>query len=430
MNYNEALRYIDDRFVSFQTVGRTAYRGGLEAIASMCRRMGDPQRRYPTLHIAGTNGKGSVAHMLAATLQAAGYRTGLYTSPHLHDFRERIRIDGTPISEEGVCNFLDRHAQDMEAEGLSYFEMTTAMAFDWFARNEVDVAVIETGLGGRLDATNIITPRLSIITNIGLDHCDLLGDTIARIAGEKAGIIKPSVPVLIGETHPESRPVFVARAAETNSPILFADTRYACTAKTTCDDCARYTLRNLADDTETDYEVDLSGDYQQKNLITVRAAIDLLRQYAPTLAVSNEALHTGLRHAAATTGLRGRWQIIGHEPLTVADGGHNPAGLTETMRQLAACRCNRLYMVIGFAADKDLDHILDLLPQKAYYLFTQADSPRALPAAQLAELAARHGLHGETAPSAEAALQRARELATPQDMIFVGGSFYLIANLV
>ena len=257
MTYPEALRYIDDRFVSFQTVGRTAYRGGLEAIASMCRRMGNPQNRFPSIHIAGTNGKGSVAHMLAAVLQAAGYRTGLYTSPHLHDFRERIRIDGTSIPEEGVCDFLERHAEAMEAEQLSYFEMTTAMAFDWFARNRVDAAVIETGLGGRLDATNIIVPQLSIITNIGLDHCDLLGDTIALIAGEKAGIIKPSVPVLIGETHPESRPVFTARAAETASPIVFADTRYRCTAKEDRDDCARYTLRDLADGTETSYDLDL-----------------------------------------------------------------------------------------------------------------------------------------------------------------------------
>lgn len=429
MTYPEALRYIDDRFVSFQTVGRTAYRGGLEAIASMCRRMGNPQNRFPSIHIAGTNGKGSVAHMLAAVLQAAGYRTGLYTSPHLHDFRERIRIDGTSIPEEGVCDFLERHAEAMEAEQLSYFEMTTAMAFDWFARNRVDAAVIETGLGGRLDATNIIVPQLSIITNIGLDHCDLLGDTIALIAGEKAGIIKPSVPVLIGETHPESRPVFTARAAETASPIVFADTRYRCTAKEDRDDCARYTLRDLADGTETSYDLDLTGDYQQKNLVTVRTAVELLRSGSP-FAIDGEALRTGLRHAAATTGLRGRWQVIGHDPLVVADGGHNPAGFAETMRQLAASPRDRLYMVVGFAADKDLDHLLALMPHDARYFFTQADSPRALPAERLAELAARHRLTGETAPSARIALDRARALATPRDMIFVGGSFYLIADLV
>lgn len=429
MNYSEAIRYIDDRFVSFQTIGRTAYRGGLEAIAAMCRRMGDPQHRYPTLHIAGTNGKGSVAHMLAAILQAAGYRTGLYTSPHLHDFRERIRIDGVPIPEEDVCAFLERHAAAMEQEGLSYFEMTTAMAFDCFARHEVEIAVIETGLGGRLDATNIITPLLSIITNIGLDHCDLLGDTIARIAGEKAGIIKPSVPVLIGETHPESRPVFVARAAACGAPITFADTCYTCTAKEDHGTYARYTLRRLADGAEATYDLDLTGDYQQKNLATVRTAVDLLRNGSPFVP-GDEALHTGLRHAAASTGLRGRWQVIGQAPLTVADGGHNPAGLTETMRQLAACRYDRLYMIVGFAADKDLEHILAMLPTEAYYFFTQADSPRALPAERLAELGARHHLHGETAPTVNDALEQARSLATPQDMIFVGGSFYLIAGIV
>ena len=429
MNYTQTLEFLFSSLPAFESQGATAYKPGLERITAFCRHLGNPQRNFFTIHIAGTNGKGSVAHIIASVLQQAGYRTGLFTSPHLQDFRERIRVDGEMIPKQKVVNFVDKHHDKMVELQLSFFEMTAAMAFDYFAQSDVEVAVIETGLGGRLDATNLIVPILSIITNIGLDHCDLLGDTIARIAGEKAGIIKPSVPVLIGETHPESRPVFVARAAACGAPITFADTCYTCTAKEEHGTYARYTLRRLADGAEATYDLDLTGDYQQKNLATVRTAVDLLRNGSPFVP-GDEALHTGLRHAAASTGLRGRWQVIGQAPLTVADGGHNPAGLTETMRQLAACRYDRLYMIVGFAADKDLEHILAMLPTEAYYFFTQADSPRALPAERLAELGARHHLHGETATTVNDALERARSLATPQDMIFVGGSFYLIAGIV
>ena len=277
MTYQEALDFLNGNFVSFQTAGRTAYKGGLEAITGMCRAMGDPQRDYLSIHIAGTNGKGSVAHMLASVLQAAGYRTGLYTSPHLHDFRERIRVDGEMIPQEKVAAFLDRYGKEMTERGLSYFEMTTAMAFHRFSEAGVEVAVVETGLGGRLDATNVLQPILSIITNIGLDHSDILGPTVAHIAAEKAGIIKPGIPVLVGETDPESAPVFTARTAECGSPLVFADRTYECTGSTLRPPLQYCTLRRIGDGATRTIAIDLLGGYQRKNLVTVRTAVSLLR---------------------------------------------------------------------------------------------------------------------------------------------------------
>ena len=429
MTYQEAVDFLNGNFVSFQTAGRTAYKGGLEAIAAMCRAMGEPQRDYLSIHIAGTNGKGSVPHMLASILQSAGYRTGLYTSPHLHDFRERIRVDGRMIPEAAVASLLDRYGQEMVDRGLSYFEMTTAMAFRHFSEAGVEVAVVETGLGGRLDATNILRPALSIITNIGLDHSDLLGSTVAQIAAEKAGIIKPGVPVLIGESDPESAPVFTARAAECGAPLTFADRVYECTESTLSLPLQSCTLRRIGDDSLRTITLDLPGAYQRKNLVTVRTAVDLLCRHTQ-LAVSRRALLDGCRHVTAATGLSGRWQVVDQAPLTVADGGHNPHGIKEIVSQLQTGEYDRLYMILGFSADKGLEEILPLLPTGAYYLFTQANSPRALSAGELAAQAARYGLTGETVPDAATALARARSLASPRDMIFIGGSFYLIGEIV
>ena len=367
--------------------------------------------------------------MLASVLQAAGYRTGLYTSPHLHDFRERIRVDGEMIPQEKVAAFLDRYGKEMTERGLSYFEMTTAMAFHRFSEAGVEVAVVETGLGGRLDATNVLQPILSIITNIGLDHSDILGPTVAHIAAEKAGIIKPGIPVLVGETDPESAPVFTARAAECGSPLVFADRTYECTGSTLRPPLQYCTLRRIGDGATRTIAIDLLGEYQRKNLVTVRTAVSLLR-HRPQHYPSRRAMLDGCRNAMSTTGLSGRWQVLAETALTVADGGHNPHGMTEIVRQLNAGGYERLYMVLGFSADKELDDILPLLPGAAYYLFTQAASPRALPAAELAAKAERYGLHGETLPEAAAALARARALASPHDMIFIGGSFYHIGDII
>lgn len=429
MTYSEAVDFVNGNFISFQSAGRAAYHEGLEAITAMCRAMGDPQGDYLTIHIAGTNGKGSVAHMLASVLQAAGYRTGLYTSPHMHDFRERIRVDGVPVSEDGVAAFLTEYGGLVREYGLTYFEMTTAMAFKWFADSGVEVAVVETGLGGRLDATNIITPVLSVITNIGLDHCDILGSTIARIAAEKSGIIKERVPVVVGESDPGSAQVFITRAAECSSPIIFADLTYDCMGHEYRDGLDYYTLRRTDTGTVQEIGTDLRGGFQQKNLITARTAVSALRRRTP-LSISSHDLREGFGSVAVSTGLRGRWQVVSRSPLTVADGGHNPHAMAAIVEQLSRSQYDRLYMVMGFSADKALDTILAMLPSDAHYIFTQADSPRAMPAARLADEAAAHGLEGEAVENPHAALERAQALATQRDMIFIGGSFYLVGELI
>lgn len=429
MNYTEALDFLNENFVSFQTAGRTAYHEGLDTIAAACRTMGNPQNDYMTIHIAGTNGKGSVAHMLAAVLQSAGYHTGLYTSPHLHSIRERIRIDGEPIPEYAVADFMSRYGEDIKRLGLSYFEMTTAMAFKWFSESEVEVAIIETGLGGRLDATNIITPAISIITNIGLEHCDILGKTVEAIAAEKAGIIKSRTPVVIGESDPESAHIFITRAAEQSAPIMFADLTYECLEEHPHGTLQRYTLRRIDTGNIQHIELDLLGGFQRKNLITARTAISVLRRKTQ-LSISTKAILEGLRNVTALTGLSGRWQIISHVPLTIADGGHNAHSFKETVRQLRKMEHDRLYMILGFAADKTLDTIFPQLPADAEYIFTQSSSPRAISADRLAEEATHYGLKGKAIADPHAALEHAKSNAGPSDVIFVGGSLYLVGEIL
>ena len=428
MNFSEAEKYLNENFVSFQTAGRKAYREGLDNIINMCHVMGDPQCDYMTIHVAGTNGKGSVAHMLASILQAAGYRTGLYTSPHLESFRERIRIDGEPVSEEGVAEFMTVYGSEMKRMQLSYFEMTTAMAFKWFSQSAVDVAVIETGLGGRLDATNVIEPVLSVITNVTVDHSDILGDTPAKIAAEKAGIIKKNIPVVVGRSDPETDRVFVVRAGESNSVLVFADRLY------TVSECASsgmskcFALADSRTGTERIVETDLCGDYQRENVVTVMAAVGMLNG-CRKLHIDDSAVGTGFRTAALRTGLRARWQVLADAPLTVVDGGHNPDAVSKITAQLAREHFEKLFMVIGFSADKDTDCILRMLPREAYYIFTGANSSRAMSAAELARRASTFGLCGEIADTPAAALAKARQMASPHDMIFVGGSLYLAAEV-
>ena len=428
MNFREAEKYLNENFVSFQTAGRKAYREGLESIINMCRVMGDPQRDYLTVHIAGTNGKGSVAHMLASVLQAAGYKTGLYTSPHLESFRERIRVDGEPVSEEGVAEFMTAYGEVMKQLELSYFEMTTAMAFGWFRESGVDVAVIETGLGGRLDATNVIEPVLSVVTNVSVDHSDILGDTRAKIAAEKAGIIKKNIPVVIGRSNPETDPVFVGRAAELNTKAVFADRLYAASECGSSRGSKCFAVRNLGDGSERVVTTDLCGDYQRENVVTVIAAVEQLNR-SLKLHIDDDAVETGLRTAALRTGLRARWQVLAQSPLTVVDGGHNPDAVSKIVAQLAREHFEKLFMVIGFSADKDTDCILQMLPREAYYIFTAAGSSRAMAADELSRRAAAFGLCGEIANTAADALAKARQLASENDMIFVGGSLYLAAEV-
>ena len=398
MTYTETLDFLYHSLPVFQHIGGSAYKPGFDNIVALEQELGEPHRRFRSVHVAGTNGKGSVSHMLAAVLQAAGYRTGLFTSPHLKDFRERIKVNGQMISEEEVVNFVEQYREAIDRIQPSFFEITTAIAFDYFAREQVDVAVIEVGMGGRLDSTNVIRPLASVITNISWDHAQFLGDTLEKIAGEKAGIIKEMTPVVIGESQIESQLTFITRAKECSAPILFADQLY------------RVVDRQYVGVNQQQFTIESRLDGE-----TFALTVDLLGDYQP---------------AAATTGLSGRWQVVDRAPLTVCDTGHNEGGLREIVAQIARQHYRKLYMVLGFVADKDLDKVLPLLPKEAHYLFTRAGIERALDEKLLAERAAAYGLLGETLPNVTAAVKRARELASPEDMIYIGGSTFIVAEFL
>ena len=429
MNYSETLEFLFTSMPSFQRVGGDAYKPGLERIASFCQHLGNPQRNYYTIHVAGTNGKGSVSHMLASILREAGYRTGLFTSPHLTDFRERIRVDGEMIPKQKIVNFVDKHQDKMKELDLSFFEMTAAMAFDYFDQCDVEVAVIETGLGGRLDATNLITPILSIVTNVSFDHTEFLGETIEKIASEKAGIIKKSIPVIVGQHSEAYDKVFVERAKELNSRIIFAEDEWTLNGVEHFDnENQHFSLTRVRDGKGYELDVDLLGDYQRHNIVTVCAAADYLAENTP-LTISRRAHREGLQVAAASTGLAGRWQVLSREPYTVCDTGHNVDGIRYVAEQLNNLECDRLFAVMGFAREKELSKILALLPAKAHYIFTRANIERARAIEDIAAEATKLGLDFETAPTVWEAVERARCLAQPSDAIFIGGSNYVIAEL-
>ena len=429
MNYTQTLEFLFQSLPAFETQGATGYKPGLERISAFCRHIGNPQRNFFTIHVAGTNGKGSVAHIIASVLQQAGYRTGLFTSPHLRDFRERIRVDGEMIPKQKVVNFVDKHHDKMVELELSFFEMTAAMAFDYFAQSDVEVAVIETGLGGRLDATNIIVPILSIVTNIGLEHTALLGDTLQKIAAEKAGIIKKSIPVIVGEADNRYNEVFEQVAAANKSRVIYAEKAFLCEEQHSEGEHQRFRLRRTRDNQAFEVELDLQGNYQRRNIVTASAAVDFLHEETP-LTISRRAYLEGMKNAAANTSLMGRWQKLAEAPLTICDTGHNAHGIAWVARQLRETPHRELYCIIGFVRDKDLAHILPLLPHDAHYIFTQARSERALPAADLTAKAAIYGLHGEAVEQVADALVRARELASAEDMIFIGGSTYVVAEVL
>lgn len=429
MNYTQTIDYLFNSLPSYQNVGADAYKPGLERIAEFCHYLGNPQRNYYTIHVAGTNGKGSVSHILASVLHEAGYRVGLYTSPHLKDFRERIKVDGEMIPKQKVVNFVDSNRQKMEELGLSFFEMTTAMAFDHFAYSDVEVAVIETGLGGRLDATNLIVPLLSVITNIGLDHTSLLGDTIEQIAREKAGIIKKSVPVVVGEADAAYNGVIEARAEELRSQVIYAQNVYECVSQSAKEEGQTITLRRLEDGFIYKFDMDLGGSYQYKNLITAAAAIHFLHTSSP-LTISRRAFVEGVASASVATSFAGRWQVVGKQPLVVCDTGHNAHGVRLVSEDLKALsqRVNRLICVIGFSADKDIDEMLALLPRDAYYIFTQASTERAAKAVDIVAKALASGLMGVAVGSVAEAMEQARDMAAENDAIFVGGSNFVVAE--
>jgi dihydrofolate synthase / folylpolyglutamate synthase len=420
-SYQETLDYLYQNLPIFQRVGAAAYKADLTNTIALCQTLGNPQNKFKSIHVAGTNGKGSSSHMLAAILQTAGYKTGLYTSPHLKEFTERIKINGYEVGQEFVIDFVNRIKPEIEKIKPSFFEITVAMAFDYFAQQKVDVAVIEVGLGGRLDSTNVITPVVSLITNISWDHKDLLGDTLVKIAFEKAGIIKSNVPVIISERQSEVEDVFIAKAKETQCKILFADDEW----KVKISFGGKFLISHF--NSQFEYELDLKGLYQQKNLAGVLAVVDLLRENA--FSISDIQLKRALSEAASITGLKGRWQKLGECPLMICDTGHNEGGVKEVVHQILSQKFDRLFIVWGSVNDKDISMILSLLPKKAYYFFCQAKIPRALPALELQEQAKKFGLDGITVEDVNDAIAMAKKLSTKDDFIFIGGSTFVVAEI-
>ena len=409
MNYQDTLEYLYNSAPMFQQVGAGAYKEGQENTRALDAHFRHPHEHFHSLHIAGTNGKGSCSHTLAAILQSAGYRVGLYTSPHLVDFRERIRVNGQPISEDYVIRFVEEERAFFEPLSPSFFELTTAMAFKYFADEKVDVAVVEVGLGGRLDCTNIIHPDLCIITNISLDHTQFLGHTLAQIAGEKAGIIKPGIPVVIGETTPETRPVFCQKAQEEGAPIHWAE----------------------EEGHENDYpglSFELKGLYQEKNRRTLLTALPILKEIGYRLTEND--IRQGFAHVVELTGLMGRWQKLQNSPTLICDTGHNTGGIAYIAQQLRAQPCHHLHIVLGMVNDKDIRGVLALLPHEADYYFTQASVKRALPADELVRLGTEAGLKGEAFANVPAAVRAAQKRSLPEDFIFVGGSTFVVADLL
>ena len=427
MTYTETVEYLFSLLPAYHRIGKPAYKGNLDNTEELDREFGHPHRLFRSVHVAGTNGKGSVSHMTASVLQEAGYRTGLYTSPHLKDFRERIRVNGVMIGEDEVVRFVEEHDGLIRRISPSFFELTVAMAFDYFARMNVDVAVIEVGMGGRLDSTNIITPVLSVITNIGHDHMEFLGNTLAAVAGEKAGIIKKDVPVIIGETQDETREVFRQRADEMNAPLTFADKRCLCRLGLMAPESAmrHYTLSGPGEFGSIEGVTPLGGLAQQKNIQSVAAVAEALSE---EFGLTREHFIRGVAAVSTNTGLMGRWQILSRSPLMVCDTGHNREGLEYVMRQVMSTPKERLHMVIGFVNDKDLTSVLPLFPGDAVYYFTRASVPRALDEKVLKETAEGYGLSGEAWPSVPEAVAAARSAAGPRDMIFIGGSTFVVAD--
>ncbi len=405
MNYEQTLSYLFGQLPMYQRVGKAAYKGDLTNTIKLCQLLSNPEKKLKTVHIAGTNGKGSTSHMIASILQEAGYKVGLYTSPHLKDFRERIKINGEVINEDYVIDFVKKYKAEFEQIKLSFFEWTVGLAFDYFANQKVDIAVIETGLGGRLDSTNVIHPEVAVITNIGIDHTQFLGNTLTAIAIEKAGIIKQKTPIIIGEEQLKIKEVFIKKAKGLNAPIYFANKIV-----------------------KTDYDCDLKGLYQVKNKKTAISAIQLLIEKGWKITDSN--IKKGLLNVIKNTRLQGRWQVLNQQPLIICDTGHNESGIKEVVKQLNKTQYHQLHFIYGAVNDKSIDKILDLLPKSAHYYFCQANIPRALAIDELSTLAQKKGLKGEAYKSVKDAFKAAKENALANDLIFVGGSTFVVAEVL
>lgn len=425
--YEEAYRYLYNSLPMFQRQGPTAFRKDLINTRTLCELTGNPQSKLKCIHVAGTNGKGSVSHIIAAGLQAQGYRVGLCTSPHYRDFRERIKINGEYIDGQYIVDFINYYHEAFQDIRPSFFELTTVMAFNYFADSKVDFAVIETGLGGRLDSTNVITPLLSVITNISYDHQNVLGDTLPLIAGEKAGIIKLNVPVIIGESQPEVKDVFINKAAENNSKIYFADEILS--VDTFREDSGRldFKFHKEGANWRPLLHTSLTGDYQKKNIITAFAALSVLAQ---NISIDFDKIWDFMPKMSSRVNFMGRWQILGTSPLIIADSGHNEAGIAGIVSELERTPHQQLFMIMGFVSDKEHDKVFSLLPKDAAYYWVKADIPRAMDPEELRSEASKFDLHGSAYYDLKQAIDDAKLEAKPEDLIFIGGSIYVLGEVI
>ena len=445
MNYRQTLDYLFEQLPMFQRIGSAAYKNNLDNTIAICKLLDNPENKFRSIHVAGTNGKGSTSHLLASVLQSAGYKVGLYTSPHLKDFRERIKINGKMIPQQKIIDFVAAYKTDFEKIQPSFFEMTVGLAFDYFVAQQIDIAVIEVGLGGRLDSTNVIKPELSIITNISFDHTALLGDTLEKIATEKAGIIKPGTPVIVGESQPESKPVFIEKAKQNKAPLIFADEIYKAVNVHHINNETLVLSMDIEKQTESDpssfsegskrdgtvypgLQTGLLGLYQQKNIPAVLCALELLNEKGFTISEKN--IRDGIKNVVEQTGLLGRWQVLSRNPLIIADTGHNESGIKEVLKQISRTPHQALHFVLAMVNDKDISTILSQLPKNARYYFCQAQIARALKAEELASQAKIAGLNGEICGSVANALWAAKKNAQTADLVFVGGSTFTVAEVV
>ena len=427
MNYQQTLDFLYSKLPMFTRVGASAFKKDLTNTIILCEALDNPQNKFKSIHVAGTNGKGSTSHMLASILQAQGFKTGLYTSPHLKDFRERIRINGKMISKDEVKSFVQANKKLIYEIEPSFFEATVAMAFEHFAIHQVDIAVIEVGLGGRLDSTNIITPEISVITNISLDHTNMLGNTLQEIAGEKAGIIKKGVPVVIGETQPPSKPVFLEKARDVNASIFFADDSFDVKDISIKNNVLKFSLYEGGELKYANLKSDLTGLYQPKNIITVIKTLEILSQQSQTK-IARQSIYDGLKQVKKLTGLQGRWQTLRKNPLVICDTGHNEAGIKEVLKNIQQTPYHKLHIVFGMVKDKDITKVLSLMPKHADYYFCKPDIERGLDANELQERAAEFGLLGSACNSVLDAKNLAIEKALENDLVFIGGSTFVVAE--
>ncbi len=427
MTYEQTIAYLYEKLPVFHRIGKVAFKADLSNTIALCEHLDNPQQKFKAIHVAGTNGKGSTSHYLAAIFQSAGYKTGLYTSPHLKSFTERIRVNGQIIPENKVVDFVEDNQYFIETLAPSFFELSVGMAFDYFAKEAVDIAIIEVGLGGRLDSTNIITPILSVITNISFDHTDILGDTLPKIAYEKAGIIKQQVPVVISERNAETETVFMDKAKQENAPIYFASDEYKSNGSTLKENSIDLEIVRIGDKYPFEINSQLMGNYQSKNIIGVLKAVDLLVKSGYLIHLKN--IEEGFAKVVDLTGLKGRWQTLSKSPKIICDTAHNVAGILQILENLKMSNYHQLWMILGFVSDKDISSILSLLPKEANYIFCQANIPRALPAIELLNKAINFGLNGVIINEVNDAIDYAVSKCTEDDLIYVGGSTFVVAEI-